>query len=109
MFKRLIPLIIVFLLLGAHFLRSDHLILTGVSILAPFLLLIKKRWILLLIQWLLFSGAIVWIQTTFSFVQQRITAGVPWVRTLLILSGVTVLTLFAGYLLSSDIVKRRYQ
>jgi hypothetical protein len=35
-------------------------------------------------------------------------AGAPWVRMSLILSGVTVLTLFAGYLLNSDIVKRRY-
>ena len=109
MFIRLIPLIIAFLLLGAHFLRSGYMILAGVSILAPFLLLIKKRWILLLVQWLAYSGVIAWIQTTFSLVQQRIMAGVPWVRMLLILSGVTVFTLYAGYLLSSDIVKRRYQ
>ena len=109
MFIRLIPLIIAFLLLGAHFLRSGYLILTGVSIIAPLLLLIKRRWILLLVQWLAYSGAIVWIQTTFSLVQQRIMTGVPWVRMLFILSGVTVLTLYAGYLLNADIVKRRYQ
>jgi hypothetical protein len=109
MFIRLIPLIIAFLLLGAHFLRSGHMILAGMSILAPLLLLIKKRWILLLVQWLAYSGAIVWIQTTVSLVQQRTMAGVPWVRMLLVLSGVTVLTLYAGYLLSSDIVKRRYK
>lgn len=109
MIIRLIPLIIAFLLLGAHFLRSGHMILGGVSILVPLLLLIKKRWMLLFVQWVAYSGAIVWIQTTFSLVQQRRMAGVPWVRMLLILSGVTVLTLYAGYLLSSDIVKRRYQ
>ncbi len=109
MFIRLIPLIIAFLLLGAHFLRSDHMILAGISILSPLLLLIKKRWILLLVQWFAYSGAIVWIQTTFSLVQQRTMAGAPWVRMLLILSGVTIFTLYAGYLLSSDIVKRRYK
>ena len=108
MIIRLIPLIIAFLLLGGHFLRSGHLIFTGASILAPFLLLIKKRWILLSVQWLTYLGAIVWIYTTFSLVQQRRMAGAPWVRMSLILSGVTVLTLFAGYLLNSDIVKRRY-
>jgi len=108
MIIRLIPLIIAFLLLGAHFLRGGHMILAGVSILAPLLLLIKKRWMLLLVQWLAYSGALVWIQTTFSLIQQRRMTGVPWVRMLLILSGVTVLTLYAGYLLSSDIVKRRY-
>jgi hypothetical protein len=105
---RLIPLIIAFLLLGGHFLRSGHMIFTGASILAPVLLLIKKRWILLFVQWLTYSGAIVWIYTTFSLVQQRRTAGAPWVRMLLILSGVTVFTLFAGYLLSSENIKQRY-
>ena len=109
MILRLIPLIIAFLLLSAHFLRSGHLILAGVSILAPLLLLIKKRWMLLFIKWLDYSAAIVWIQTTFSLVQQRRIAGSPWIRMLLILSGVTVLTFCAGYLLNSDTVKRRYQ
>ncbi len=89
--------------------RSGHMILTGVSIIAPLLLLIKKRWALLFVKWLAYSGAIVWIHTTFSLVQQRITAGVPWLRMLLILFGVTVLTVYAGYLLNADIVKRRYQ
>jgi len=108
MIIRLVPLIIAFLLLGAHFLRSDHMILAVVSLLAPLLLLIKKRWILLFLKWLAYSGAIVWIQTAFSLVHQRRMAGVPWVRMLLILSGVSALTLFAGYLLNSDIVKQRY-
>ena len=109
MIKRIIPLIIAFLLLGAHFLRSGHMFLAGVSILAPLLLLIKKRWILLFVKWLDYSAAIVWIQTTFLLVQQRRMVGGPWVRMLLILSGVTVFTWYAGYLLNSDIVKRRYQ
>ena len=108
MIIRLIPLIISFLLLGGHFLRSGHMIFASLSIFAPLLLLIKKRWILLFVQWLTYSGVIVWTYTTFSLVQQRRMAGAPWVRMLLILSGVSVLTLFAGYLLSSDIVKRQY-
>jgi hypothetical protein len=108
MIIRLIPLIIAFLLLGGHFLRSGHMIFAGMSILSPLLLFIKQRWILLFVQWLTWSGAIVWIYTTFSLVQQRRVAGVPWVRMLLILSGVTVFTLYAGYLLGSDTVKRRY-
>ena len=49
------------------------------------------------------------MHTTFSLVQQRRMAGVPWIRMMLILSGVTILTLYAGYLLSSDIVKHRYR
>jgi hypothetical protein len=83
--------------------------LAGVGVLSPLLLLIKKRWILLFVKWLDYSAAIVWIHTTFSLVQQRRMAGGPWVRMLLILSGVTVFTWYAGYLLNSDIVKRRYE
>jgi hypothetical protein len=109
MIIRIIPLIIAFLLLGAHFLRSGHILLAGMSTLAPLLFLIKKRWILLFVKWLAYSGAIVWIYTIFSLVQQRTMAGAPWIRMLLILSGVTVLTVYAGYLLSSDFLKRRYK
>ena len=108
MITRIIPLIIAFLLLGAHFLRSGHIILAGASLLIPLLLLIKKRWSLLFVKGLTYSGAIVWMQTTFFLVQQHRMAGAPWIRMMLILSGVTIFTLYAGYLLNSDIVKRRY-
>ncbi|MDH3803761.1 MAG: hypothetical protein OEU80_16950, partial [Deltaproteobacteria bacterium] len=69
MVLRIIPLILASLLLGAHFLRGSSIILVGVSILAPLLLLIKKRWILLLAQGLAYVGALVWMHTTFVLVQ----------------------------------------
>jgi hypothetical protein len=106
---RIIPLILAFFLLAAHFLRSGNIILMTLSVLVPLLLLFKKYWILLLVRWLAYLGALVWVHTTLILVQQRIMAGVPWARMFLILSGVTVFTLYSGHLLNSDIVKRRYQ
>ncbi len=109
MVLRIIPLILASLLLGAHFLRGSSIILVGVSILAPLLLLIKKRWILLLVQGLAYAGALVWVHTTFVLVQQRMMVGAPWFRMFLILAGVTAFTLYAGYLLNSDVIKQHYQ
>jgi len=109
MFLRITPIIFAFLLLGAHFLRGGNTVLIVVSVVAPCLLLVKKRWILLLLQWLAYCGALVWIHTTLVLVRQRLATDAPWGRMLLILSGVTLFTLWAGYLLNSDVVKRRYQ
>jgi hypothetical protein len=108
MILRILPLILSFLLLGAHFFRGGNIILTAVCILLPLLLLFKKRWILLLLRGLIYCGALVWVHTAVVLVQQRILLGIPWMRMILILLGVTVLTLYAGFLLSSDTIKQRY-
>jgi hypothetical protein len=108
MFPRLIPVIIAFLILAAHFLRDGHLILTAASILVPGLLLLRKRWVLTLVQGLAYFGAAVWLYTASVLVQQRIMAGVPWVRMLIILFGVAVFTLFSGHLLTSESIKKHY-
>ena len=109
MFLRLIPAILAFLLLGAHFLRSGNIFLLGLCVLTPCLLLIKKRWILLLVRWLAYAGALVWIHTIFVLVRQRIITGDPWGRMLLILLGVMLFTIYAGYLLGSDGIRQRYR
>lgn len=105
---RFIPAIVAFLLLGAHFLRYDNVLLTGFCALIPLLLLVKKRWTLLTVQWSACVGALVWANTATVLTKSRIAAGAPFGRMLLILSGVMIFTLFAAYLLGSDTVKRRY-
>jgi len=108
MFPRLIPLVLAFLLLGAHFLRDGNLVLVIVSLLIPWLLLIKKPWALLGVQWLTYLSALVWVRTAIVLVQQRMMMGAPWLRLSLILAGVALFTLYAGYLLNSKAVKKRY-
>ena len=108
MIIRLIPIIAAFLLLGAHFLRYNNILLTGLCAFFPLLLLIKKRWALLTVQWSACGGALVWANTATVLTKSRIASGAPLGRMLLILSGVMIFTLFAAYLLGSDTVKSRY-
>jgi hypothetical protein len=106
MILRLIPMVIAFLLLGAHFLRGDHRVLVGVCLLAPFILLIKKRWARLLAQWLLYLGALVWLSTALGLMHSRLATGQPWIRMLAILTLVAAFTLWAGLLLNSARIKQ---
>ncbi len=109
MLLRLIPMMIAFLLMAAHFLRSGSFVLVGVSVLLPFLLLAKKRWALFLVQGATYLGAVIWVWTTVILVQQRIMVGEQWVRMCLILSGVAAFSLYAGYLLNADTIESRYR
>jgi hypothetical protein len=109
MILRLLPFILAFLLLAAHFLRSAHIPLVVLCLLAPLLLLIKKRSILILLQSLAYLGVFVWIRTIYVLVRQRIGMAEPWGRMVLILLGVAVFTFLAGYLLNSDPLRQRYQ
>jgi hypothetical protein len=99
---RLIPFTFAALLLGAHFLRSDQFLLVLVCLAFLALVLIRKRWSLHLMECLAFTGVLVWLHTTFVLVQQRIAAGMPWLRMFLILAAVTASTLVAGFLLRTS-------
>lgn len=107
-FPRLIPFMLASLILGAHFLRGGSTILVAVCVLFPLLLLIKKRWVLQLLQGFALVGALIWASAAYVLVQSRLEAGAPWMRMLLILGGVAVFTLWAGFLLRSETVQKRY-
>jgi ABC-type Fe3+-siderophore transport system permease subunit len=109
MILRVLPFILAFLLLAAHFFRSAHLTLVALCLLTPLLLLIKKRSILIFLQCLAYVGALIWVRTAYVLVHQRIGMAEPWGRMVLILSGVAVFTFLAGYLLNSDLLKQHYQ
>jgi hypothetical protein len=108
MLIRVIPLILASLLLAAHFLRDESLMLTFMCGMVPLLLLIKKRWSWLAVQLLTYAGAAVWLYTTITLVQERIYWGIPWSRLAMILGGVALFTSWAGYLLNAAPVKEKY-
>ena len=107
-FLRLIPIMLASLILGAHFLRDGHLTLVVVCVFLPFLLLIGRRWVLQVLQGVALVGALIWARSTYTLVQSRMADGAPWMRMFLILGGVTVFTLWAGYLLRSEKVRQHY-
>lgn len=105
---RLIPIIVAALLLAAHFLRAGNFFASGVSLLAPLLLLVRERWSLVVLQVLAYVGAGFWLIATLEILQQRLALGLPWLRLVAILGGVTLFTIVAGLLLNSAAIKNRY-
>jgi hypothetical protein len=79
-----------------------------VSVLLPLLLLIKKRWSLILVQLSAYAAAVVWVYTTIHLVQERMISARPWSGAVIILSTVALFSVFAGLLLNSRKVKEKY-
>jgi hypothetical protein len=107
-FLRLLPVLISFLLLAAHFLRAGQ---TGVAFALIFLLpvlLVKKPWVPLLIQLVLFFGAVEWLLTLVSVAQMRIEFGSPWTRMAIILGSVALFTLLSGLVFWGKALSNRY-
>ena len=105
---RSIPIILAAILLAAHFLRSYNLFPMALSLVAPFLLLIRNRWSLLTLQLSTIPAALIWLLTLYGIIQQRIFEGRSWTASAIILSLVAAFTLFAGWLLHAPQVKDEF-
>lgn len=84
-------------------------VLAIVSLAVPFLLLVKNKTVLWLIQLLLFAGAGEWIRSTIIYVNERISRDENWIRLAIILSAVALIAFISAMLLSSDKVRSRYK
>lgn len=98
MFALLIPPLLSFLVLGAHFLRGDHTTLMLAACAAPMLLLLRRTWATRLVQVLLILGALEWVRTTLQIQAVRVDQGRDWHRMALILYSV------AGFTFASSLV-----
>ena len=107
-FARLLPVLISFLLLAAHFVRAGQ----DLVVLALFLLLlclfVQKVWVPKLIQLILLLGALEWVLTIVSVAQVRIELGMPWARMAVILGVVALFTLLSGLVFQSKALRKRY-
>jgi hypothetical protein len=107
-FLKLLPVILSFLLLGAHFYRAGQLALVMVAILLMMLLAFRKTWLPRLIQLALLLGALEWLRTAYMFMQIRIHYDLPWVRMAIILGTVSLLTALSGLVFRSKSLRKRY-
>ena len=105
---RFVPIVLASILMAAHFLRSFDLLPMIVSLLTPWLLLIKRRWSLLTVQLLTIPAAAIWLWTLYDIIQQRIFEQRSWMASAIILGVVTAFTLLAGWLLNSPKIKEQY-
>ncbi len=97
---KIIPLILSFVLLEAHFLRTENLVLTVGCVLFPFVLLLKARWSLVAVQAVLYFGVAIWVSTAFRIARQRMMMGEPWGRMTLILGAVALWTFFSAIIVT---------
>ena len=105
---RISLLVLAAILVAAHFLRYGALIPMLICLAAPFLLLIKKRWSLVTVQFLTVAAAIIWIFALRTIIQQRVMEGRSWTASAIILSLVAGYTLLTGWLLESPLVREKY-
>jgi len=105
---RLLPVLLSFGLLAAHFSRADLLPLVILSLAIPFLLLIKKAWVARAIQILLLAGAAEWIRAMLGYIAVRKETGEDWIRLAIILIVVALLTACSGLVFTGRALKKRY-
>ena len=96
------------LLLAAHFFRDGNVTLASGCALLPFLLLVKRRFALRVVQCGLAAGVAIWIHTATVLTRMRVQLGAPWLRMLLILAAVSLFTGLCVWLLNAEAVKRRF-
>jgi hypothetical protein len=106
---RLLPVILSFLLLGAHCYRAGLPVLSGFCAGALLLLLVRSAWIPRLFRLFLVLGALEWLRSLYYFATMRIAFGEPWTRLAVILGGVALFTVLSGLVFRSKKLRRYYQ
>lgn len=96
------------LVLGAHYLRQGDLVLVALSLCSPLLFLLRRRWVLIVLQVLAYLAAVAWVQTTVILVLFRQHIGEPWHKAAVILGTVALVTALTGVLLNSRAITSRY-
>ena len=106
---KLLPVILSFLLLAAHFYRAGQVLPASISLALPFLLFLKETWVVRAIQAALLLGSLEWLRTLYSFAQQRIAFEQPWTRLAIILGSVALFTALSALVFQSQLLRQRYK
>jgi uncharacterized membrane protein YkvI len=104
-----VPVALSFLVLAAHFLRGEWMILSVVSLILPILLLVPRLWSARVMQLALFLGAMEWMRTLGQLVEIRMQLGQPWTRMAIILGTVALFTALSALVFQSRDMARRYR
>ena len=107
-FVYLVPVMLSFLVLAAHFLRTMNLFLVGLCLACILLLALRRKWVPWVIEILLLLGAFEWLATLMIFINQRIEEGRDWKRMAIILGSVLLWTAASGLVFVTPRLRRRY-
>jgi len=108
-FLRLLPVLISFLLIAAHFYRAGQLLIVVFLLCAPLLLLVRKTWVPVFMQLVLLLAAAEWLRTLVHIAQLRMQIGETWVRMAAILGAVALFTAASGLVFRSRALRRWFK
>jgi len=96
------------LVLGAHLLRAGGgCFVLPVLALLP-LLFLRRPWVARTVQAVLVLGALEWIRTLVTLYQERVQEGQDYVRMVIILGAVTVVTFCSASVFQTEKLNRLY-
>lgn len=105
-----LPAVLSALTLAAHFLRNGHLVLTASGLAVALLLVVVRRpWVVRAAQTVLLLGTLEWSRSAGALLNERLTAGQPYTRMLVIMYGVAAFGAGSALLLNAAPVRRLYQ
>ena len=104
----LMPVVLSFLVLGAHFLRAGNIPLVVASLALLFLLAFRKPWAARIVQAALVLGALEWVHTLVRLANMRAQLGMPGTRMAIILGVVAAVSLTSALLFQTKRLGRVY-
>ena len=106
---RLLPVILSCGVLGAHFLRAGLIPAVIICGAVPLMLFVRRPWVVRALQIFLVVGALEWVRILVELTRMRQAAGEPWIRLVVILSGVALFTGLSALVFRSRSLRKRYQ
>ncbi len=103
-----LPVIFSALLIAAHFFRAGSLLPAIICLFFPLLLFTRNRWAPRLLTIFLLLSAAEWLRTMVVFIGHYQEAGVPWIRLVVILTGVSLATALSALVFRTERMKKRY-
>jgi hypothetical protein len=97
------------LVLGAHYLRAGSLLLVATALALVACLIPRRPWVPRLVQAALLLGAVEWIRTLVLFAGERMRAGEPYVRLVIILGSVAIVSAASALVFETARLRRRYR
>jgi hypothetical protein len=105
---RLAPVVVVALVLAAHFYRAGELLALVATLCTPALLIVRRPWAARLLQAGLVLGALEWLRTLVLLVQVRQATGQPYLRLAFIIGGVALATAATALVFRNRAVRARF-
>ncbi|MDQ1268463.1 MAG: hypothetical protein QG560_1106 [Campylobacterota bacterium] len=107
-FALLLPAILSLLVVAAHFLRYNNMIIIGIIALLILLLLVKHKISARLVQIGLLLATLEWVVTAQALISYRLEYDMPWIRLSMIMCLVILFTFGSIFTFKTKTLKERY-